>query len=205
MSLAGHGGRPVATVRSLGDLAADVASRHPAGWTLVVGHSLGAVVALRLAAAFPAYAAGVFLEDPPGRGGDRAAADRADDYEREGIRALDDQDGAIASLLWGHPTWTRRDARSVVEGRLLTDPAVARLSPGELAWDLPTMVAACPVPVGLVACRGRYSALSEPQRTAVVRQLAPAQFTEVPGSHHVHLDEPATWVDAVDAFGRTLL
>lgn len=205
VALAGHGGRPVAMARSIEDLAADVARQCPDRCTLVVGHSLGAVVALQLAAVNPAYAAGVFLEDPPGRGGDRAATDRAEDYEREGIRALDDQDGAIASLLWGHPTWSRRDARSVVEGRLLTDPAVAGLSPGDLAWDLPSMVAACPVPVGMVASRGRYSALSDPQRAAVVRHLPSERFTEVAGSHHVHLDEPTTWVDAVDAFGRSLI
>lgn len=184
-------------------LAEDVAVRHPAGSTLVVGHSLGAIVALELAA-MPGYASGVLLEDPPGRGGDRAASDRVGDYAREGVRALEDQDDAIASLLWGHPTWTRRDARSVVEGRLLTDPELARLSPGDLAWDLPTLVAMCPVPVGLVACRGRYSALSEPQRTRVLRALPPQRVTQVPGSHHVHLDQPARWVDVVDAFGRSL-
>ena len=204
VALAGHGGRPIGPVRSIAELAADVAHHHPEGGTLVVGHSLGAVVALELATSFPAYAAGVLLEDPPGRGGDRAAADRADDYEREGIRALDDQDAAMASLLWGHPTWSRRDARSVVEGRLLTDPALARLSPGDLAWDLPAMVAACRAPVGLVASRGRYSALAEPQRSDVLRLLAPERVTEVPGSHHVHLDEPKLWVDAVDTFGRSL-
>jgi hypothetical protein len=92
----------------------------------------------------------------------------------------------------------------VVEGRLLTDPALARLSPGDLAWDLPAMVAACPAPVGLVASRGRYSALADPQRSAVLRLLPPERVTEVPGSHHVHLDEPKLWVDAVDVFGRSL-
>ena len=184
---------------------------------MVVGHSLGALVALQLLTAIPAYARGVLLEDPPAHGERRAtdtnaddltddwAEEWADDVERELSRARTDPAGAIASLLHGHPTWTRRDARTVLEGRLLTDPRIAQLPPDEGIRDLPAAVLACPVPVALVAAVGVYSALVGPDRSALLRQLPAERVTEIPGSHHLHLDEPVRWADAVDAFGTSLL
>jgi pimeloyl-ACP methyl ester carboxylesterase len=205
VDLAGHDGRPIGATRSLAALAEDVVAQRPAGSTLVVGHSLGAIVALQLVTAEPTYASGVLLEDPPALGKNRAREVAADDTEREMNHARTDPGGAVDSLLRGHPTWTRRDARSILEGRLLTDPQIAQLSQGEITWDLPALVSACPVPVALVAAVGAYSALFEPDRAAVLRLLPVERVTELPSSHHVHLDEPMRWVDAVDSFGASLL
>ncbi len=205
VDLAGHGGRPIGGTGSLAALVEDVVARRPAGSTLVVGHSFGAIVALQLVTALPTYARGVLLEDPPGRAGKRVSGDVVAEIEREVDIARADPVGAIASLLRGHPTWSRRDARSVLEGRLLTDPRITRLPRGGGTWDLPGLVSASPVPVALVAAVGGYSALLEPDRSAVLRLLTASMVTELPGSHHVHLDEPARWVDAVDTFGVSLL
>lgn len=205
VDLAGHGGRSIGAVRSVAALAEDVVAQHPDGSTLVVGHSLGAIVALELVAAMPAYARGLLLEDPPALGGRRAAGDIAGDIEREVMRARTDPHSAIAAMLAGHPSWNRRDARSMLEGRLMTDPQVAQLSPGDITWNLPALVAASPVPVALVATLGGESALFDPDRSELLRLLPPERVTEIPGSHHVHLDEPARWVDAVDTFGDSLL
>lgn len=220
VDLAGHGGRPLGAVRSLPALAGDVVTRHPDGATLVVGHSLGAIVALEILGRSPQYARGVLLEDPPALGdsdaGDAdvdspaagtgdAAGDGIGDSGREVIRVRTDPDGAVASMMLGHPTWSRRDARSVVEGRLLADPAIAQLSPGDITWDLPALVTACPVPLALVATRGGYSALFDPDRSELLRLLPADRVTEILGSHHVHLDDPAGWLTAVDTFGASLL
>ena len=204
VDLAGHGGRPVGTTRSLAGLAHDVVARRPSGCTLVVGHSLGAIVALHIVSTWPTYARGVVLEDPPATGGNRRAPSVVDDVGREVDAARADPGGAIDALLRGHPTWSRRDARSVLEGRLLTDPAMSRPAPGDLAWDLATLVAQSPVPVALVAAVGGYSALTGPGREAVLRLLPPERVTELPGSHHVHLDQPTRWADAVESFGAAL-
>jgi pimeloyl-ACP methyl ester carboxylesterase len=205
IDLAGHGGRPIGGVRSVAALAHDVVAQHPDGQTLVVGHSLGAIVALELVTEKPAYARGVLLEDPPALHATRASADIAEDIEREVLRAHTDPTGAIAAMLAGHPTWSRRDARSMLEGRLMTDPRIATLSPGDITWDLPALVRGCAVPVALVAAVGRESALFDPDRSELLRLLPPDQVTEIPGTHHVHLDHPARWVDAVDTFGSSLL
>jgi pimeloyl-ACP methyl ester carboxylesterase len=205
VDLAGHGGRSVGLVRSMTDLAEDVAAQRPDEWTLVVGHSLGAIVALELVAAHPSYARGVLLEDPPALGGGRGSGDIAEDIALEVIRAHTDPTGAIDSMLAGHPTWSRRDARSMLEGRLQTDPTIASLSPGDISWDLPALVAASPVSVALVAAVGRDSALFDPDRSALLAMLPPERVTELAATHHVHLDEPTRWVQAVDAFGRSLL
>jgi pimeloyl-ACP methyl ester carboxylesterase len=120
------------------------------------------------------------------------------------IRARTDPEGEITSLMWGHPRWSRRDARSVLAGRLLADPQMAQWAAGGFAWELPALVSACPVPVALVAASGRYSALVDPERSELLRLLPPERVTEIPSGHHVHLDEPARWVDAVAAFGASL-
>ena len=204
VDLAGHGGRSIGAVRSVGALAEDVVEQRPDGATLVVGHSLGAIVALQLVAAMPSYARGVLLEDPPALGERRTSGDITGEIEREVMRARTDPHSAIAAILAGHPNWKRRDARSMIEGRLMTDPQMAGLSPGAITWNLPQLVAASPVPVALVATLGGESALFGPDRGELLRLLPPERVTEIPGSHHVHLDEPARWVDAVDTFGRSL-
>lgn len=201
-TLAGHAGRPLGEVRTSADLADDVVDQHPGAATLVVGHSLGAVVALEVLARHPAYARGVLLEDPPGPGRTRAGREDAEARTREDVAAAADPHAAVSELLHGHPTWTRRDARTVVEGRLRADPALHDFSARHLAWDLPERVTACPVPVGLLAAVGRYSALAEPDRSWLLAHAARA--TEVRSGHHVHLDAPERWLDAVDGFGRTL-
>jgi pimeloyl-ACP methyl ester carboxylesterase len=204
VDLAGHGGRPIGAVRSVAALAEDVLVQHPEAVTVVVGHSLGAIVALQVAAAMPTYARGVLLEDPPALSARRAASD-IDVLRREVALARADPHSAIEAMLAGHPSWNRRDARSMLEGRLMTDPEVSRLSPDDITWDLPAMVAASPVPVALVAAGGRESALLEPDRSELLGLLPPDTVTEIPGSHHVHLDEPTRWMDAVDAFGDSLV
>ena len=205
VDLAGHGGRSIGEVRSVAALAEDVVEQRQDGATLVVGHSLGAIVALQLVAAVPAYARGVLLEDPPALGERRTAGDITGDIERDVMRARTDPYSAIAAILAGHPGWKRRDARSMLEGRLMTDPQMARLSPGDITWNLPALVAASPVPVALVATLGGESALFDPDRRELLRVLPPERVTEISGSHHVHLDEPARWVDAVDTFGASLM
>ena len=129
VDLAGHGGRSIGAVRSVAALAEDVVAQHPACPTLVVGHSLGAIVALELVAAMPTYARGLVLEDPPALSARRGTGDIAGDIEREVMRARADPHSAIEAMLAGHPRWNRRDARSMLEGRLMTDPQVAQLSP----------------------------------------------------------------------------
>ena len=205
VDLAGHGGRSIGAVRSVAALAEDVVTQHPDGPTLIVGHSLGAIVALELVVAMPTYARGLLLEDPPALSARRDAGDIAGDIAREVTHARADPHSAIEAMLAGHPSWTRRDARSMLEGRLMTDPQLTQLSPNDLTWNLPALVAASPVPVALMATNGRESALLDPDRSELMRLLPPERVTELPGSHHVHLDEPASWVDAVDTFGSSLL
>jgi len=205
VDLAGHGGRSIGAVRSVAALAEDVVAQHADGPTLVVGHSLGAIVALEIVAAMPTYARGLLLEDPPALSARRDARDIPGDIGREVMRARADPHSAIEAMLAGHPSWNRRDARSMLEGRLMTDPQVDQLSPSDLTWNLPALVTASPVPVALVATNGRESALLDPDRSELLRLLPPDRVSEIPGSHHVQLDEPARWVDAVDTFGNSLL
>ena len=75
VDLPGHGRAPrLAGVSDLSHLADAVAVELPPRVDLLIGHSLGAAVALVLAGRYPDLARALVLEDPPGRGADREAA-----------------------------------------------------------------------------------------------------------------------------------
>ena len=210
VDLAGHGGRPLGEATSISALAADVLARCPDGATLVAGHSLGAVVALQMAIARPDYARGVLIEDPPGLGetgvGEPGSAETvAAGIFAEVTQAWTDSDAAVAADLVAHPRWEPRDAEYAVQSRLQLDPAIASLSPTAHAWDLAALVAACPVPLALIAASGPESELGEPVRSALLKLLPPERVTELPSGHAVHKDHPRRWAELVAAFGETLL
>lgn len=94
VDLPGHGNRRVAagSASSLDRMALDVADRLDDRTTyLVGGHSLGALVALRLALLRPSLVGGVVLEDPPGQASNDPAR-VADDVEQAVQRARADPD-----------------------------------------------------------------------------------------------------------------
>jgi pimeloyl-ACP methyl ester carboxylesterase len=121
----GHGQSPrVAGAATIDDLADDLEAaieRHATPPVdLLVGHSLGAVVSMRLALRRPDIARRLVLEDPP-------SIDRASDEEfftsiRDGVRAArETPESEVARELAENPTWHEGDARQNVEGRAMAD------------------------------------------------------------------------------------
>ena len=204
-NLLGHGGRALGTAATSQDLAEDVWRQHPSGVDLVVGHSLGAYVALDLVTAHPDFARMLVLEDPPSM----SASVSADDHAAaiiEGVRrAHADPAGAQATLLQANPAWDSRDAAAVVAGRLQIDPAVAGLSGAGAAGDLVSLVKAAPIPVALLAAVGDDSRLSDPARTALLENLPPSLRAELASGHAVHRDRPQEWIDLVTRLGTSLV
>jgi pimeloyl-ACP methyl ester carboxylesterase len=121
----GHGRSPrLAEAATIDDLADDLEAtieRHATPPVdLLLGHSLGAVVSMRLALRRPGIARRLVLEDPP-------SIDRAGDEEffasiRAGVRAAAENPASeVARELAENPGWLEEDARQNVEGRALAD------------------------------------------------------------------------------------
>lgn len=121
----GHGRSPrmvaPATIDDLADDLEAAIERHATPpIDLLVGHSLGAVVSMRLALRRPGIARRLVLEDPP-------SIDRASDEEfftsiRDGVRAASETpEVEVERELAENPRWREEDARQNVEGRALAD------------------------------------------------------------------------------------
>lgn len=196
LGLLGHGGRTGGPPGrwTLRDFALDVAARaEPVD--LVVGHSLGALVALTLAALRPEFTQAVVIEDPPD-GVVEPLAQVAERIERAVAAARADGPAAQAAILAENPAWATLDAQHAVAARQALDlePVTAFLRGPR--WDLVALVRDCPVPVHLLAAEGPGSVLGEPARGALFTALGP-RARAVESGHSVYRDRPGMWLVAV--------
>jgi pimeloyl-ACP methyl ester carboxylesterase len=194
-------------------LAGGVAARLDGPVDLLVGHSLGAIVALELLAREPGAARAVVLEEPPGPGSiDRGAL--ADVIAHDAAAVRRDRGPLVAREREANPRWDPGDVERSVQGieEADADAIVAALG-GPLRWDLSTLLAAVRVPTLVLAApdgpgtfpRDPGSALRGADRDRVRAALVPERFVVLDGGHCLHRDDAACWLDAVDAFARGAL
>jgi pimeloyl-ACP methyl ester carboxylesterase len=212
--LPGHGG----DVRRDGALDLDalvdgVAARLDGPVDLVVGHSLGAIVALGLLDRDPGAAGALVLEEPPGLGAvDLRALATVIVHDAAAVRI--DRAPLVAREREANPRWDPGDVERSVRGIEEADSeAIVAALNGSLRWDLSAQLAAVDVPVLVLAARdaqGRFpldagSALRGADREAVRGALAPQRFVEIEGGHCLHRDDPQRWLEVVDGFARAAL
>jgi 3-oxoadipate enol-lactonase len=215
VDLAGHGEGPGLPAEG-GDLATlveAVVPRLPTGLTLLVGHSLGAIVALSVAARHPGVARALVLEEPPGTvGGD--AVQVADSIEASALAVRADRETFWQRVRLANPDWADADVEGSVAALELTDTqTITRALRTGLSWDLPALVGAVEVPVLVVAARqpegaagaGGGSALLGPDRQAVRRLVTEARFVELDGGHSLHRAQPYRMVEIISGFGTSLV
>ena len=189
-------------------LAEGVAARLDVRVDLMVGHSLGAIVALELLARDREAARAVVLEEPPGPGAiDLPALAAVIAHDATAVRH--DRAPLVAREREANPRWDPGDVERSVRGieEADSDAIVAALN-GSLRWDLVTLLAGVEVPTLVLAAPdapGSFpldpgSALRGADREAVRRALAPERFVVVDGGHCLHRDDPARWLEAVDGF-----
>lgn len=199
--LLGHGSRVYdgTLPLTLEDLAEDVRAqmREPVG--VVVGHSLGSLVALTLARLDPDCCERVVIEDPPGLGGSVDPIEVAGDVESSVRAARDDPAAAVEDLIAENPQWSWVDAVHAVESRRLLDLDTVGQLLRTNRWDLQALVAECPVPVHLLAATDN-TALIEPDRTALFDALGPDHSVVIKSGHSIHRDRPALWLQHVLRF-----
>ena len=199
LDLPGHGERPVPPtgLRDLADLSADVREQvADSRFDVLVGHSLGAIVALDLAAAHPGLVNQVVIVDPPALGGDLTVDDVADDLLARSSAARADLDALARQTAEANPRWAWVDAVGVARNAARLDDAVAAWLRHQ-HWELPALVRDCPVPLSLVVAVGPPSATVEPGRSQVLARLEPERVVEIRGGHGLHRDRPALFLVAL--------
>jgi pimeloyl-ACP methyl ester carboxylesterase len=190
-TIPGNAGVPVAPDATTAALAEAVAPDEP---VFVVGHSLGAIVALELAARHPGLVTGLVLEDPPARSSvdpEEVAADvRADAAE-----ARDDPAGCRERILRENPLWASQDAEHAVANRAAVDVERAAGPLRRADWDLVALLRSVRCPVTLIAATPTGSLLGGPERAGLLASATRA--VEVESGHAVHRDRPGVWTAVV--------
>jgi pimeloyl-ACP methyl ester carboxylesterase len=214
VDLRGHGAspRPVAGLAAA-DLAADVAETvvDAAGASgpdpaappvdLLVGHSLGALVALELVAARPGFARRLLLEDPPGPSSVDWAG-LAASMEADSRRAVDDPHALRRDLEAENPAWPPGEAeRRVADLADCNAPALAAVLRPGVPFDLAGLLAAARLPVLLLlADEALGSSIVGVDRKAAVAAAGDGAARVLPAGHSIHREALDLWLRELDAW-----
>lgn len=196
VDLRGHGASPrMQDVEELGDLAADVRETvtallgSDARVDVLLGHSLGALTAMKLCEDHPDFARRLVLEDPPSGGND--PDETAREVEQSAARAREDPLALSREMLSENPSWAEEDATNSVAGLRDCDAwALASFRRSGLRWDLVALAGAVPVPVLLLLGDEELgAALPAGERAAVAGALSRGSVEELEAGHNVHRDD----------------
>jgi pimeloyl-ACP methyl ester carboxylesterase len=223
VDLRGHGASPLPVAGLVAaDLAADVAEtvaadaagvagapgasasrRGPAAVPpvdLLVGHSLGALVALELMTARPEFARRLLLEEPPGP----SSVDRvglADGMEADRRRAVEDPEALRRDLEAENPRWPPGEAeRRVADLADCDAPAIAAALRRGVPFDLAGLLAAARLPtLLLLADEALGSSLVGVDRKAAMAAVGGATRV-LPSGHSIHREALEAWLRELDAW-----
>jgi pimeloyl-ACP methyl ester carboxylesterase len=207
VDLVGHGASPRGVAGlSVADLAADVAETVEGPVDLLVGHSLGALVALELVATRPGFARRLVVEDPPGPGSlDWAAV--ADGIEADTRRAATDPAALRRDLRAANPSWPPGEAeRRVADLADCDGRAIAAALRSGVPFDLAALLSsAAPVPtLMLLAEEALGSILIGTDRKAAFEALVNGTTRVLPAGHSLHREALDPWLAALDAWLSSL-
>jgi pimeloyl-ACP methyl ester carboxylesterase len=203
---AGGAARPDPAAASVAGAAGTVeapAGSDPAGPVvdLLVGHSLGALVALELVTARPGFARRLLLEDPPGPGSVDWAG-LAAGMEADSRRAVDDPQGLRRDLEAENPAWPPGEAeRRVADLADCNAPAIAAaLRPG-VPFDLAGLLAAARLPVLLLLAEEALgSTIVGVDRKAAIAAAGDGATRVLPAGHSIHREALDAWLAALDTW-----
>ncbi|MCW2541862.1 MAG: alpha/beta hydrolase [Frankiales bacterium] len=206
LDLLGHGdNRSNQRFISIDDLAANFLDQLDSGGAdLVIGHSLGAIVAATAVGRRPGSVRGLIMEDPPSLPPMDELRYLARDIEEAANRARRSPELARSVLQNEHPSWSPIDVANSIASRAMLDGAAVNASFSRMRWDLPALVAGCPVPAFLLAASPALSALHEPDRSRVLAALPDKRSRVIHSGHNIHRDRPALFLVSLLQFAAQL-
>jgi pimeloyl-ACP methyl ester carboxylesterase len=167
---------------------------------LVVGHSLGALVAMDLLGRVPGLARRLVLEEPPGpTTADWAAM--ADGIEADTRRARTDPDRMRRDMVAENPGWASEEVDRRLDDLAACDAGgIAAALRGTVAFDASGLAAAVDLPTLLVVgLEDLGSALAGPDRAAMISALAGRGTIQVLDSgHNLHREAFERYMEVLD-------
>jgi pimeloyl-ACP methyl ester carboxylesterase len=196
VDLRGHGASPrMQGGEALEDLAEDLHETLSGlpdadGIDVLLGHSLGALVVLKLCQDHGQPARRLVLEEPPGSEG-TDFGEVAREMQASALLARGSPEEAVRRTLAENPALAEEDAKNSVAGLLDCDAApVATFLRTGLRYDLTELVGSVAVPTLLVlGSEESGSMLSAPERAAVAGSLPWGTVEELDAGHGVHRDD----------------
>jgi pimeloyl-ACP methyl ester carboxylesterase len=206
LDLLGHGdNRTDQRLVTIDDLAANFLDQLAGGRAdLVVGHSLGAIVAATAIGRQPGSVRGLIMEDPPSLPPMDELRYLARDIEDAANRARRSPELARSVLQNEHPEWTPTDVANSIASRAMLDATAVNASFGRMSWDLPALITGCPVPAFLLAASPALSALREPDRSQVLAALPEQRRRVIDSGHNIHCDRPGLYLVSLLHFAAQL-
>lgn len=189
--LPGHGNSPQGADYTFAAMAREVLAVAER-WDVVVGHSMGAAIALIAATSSPAWADRLVLVDPA------LHLVNAAPWLREDFVG----EISTAALLASHPEWTRRDAELKAEALLAVGwETVETTLEANDPWDVRELIGRVPVPTLVVGGSAAKGALVTPAIGRALEQADPnIRHVHVDGTHSMHRDAWAEFWTAVRPF-----
>jgi pimeloyl-ACP methyl ester carboxylesterase len=198
VDLRGHGDSPRATYGlTLDDLAGDLYEtvRGLLGAAteridVLLGHSLGALIALKFCEEHGDLVERLVLEEPPGSESNDFD-EVAGMVESDVARAREAPEEMKREQLEENPSWTEEDAaNNVASLRDCDAEPIAEMMRKDLRYDLSALVGSVEIPTLLVlASEAQGSALPEPERTAVENALHHGTVGVFDAGHGVHRED----------------
>lgn len=192
-----------------GEMAADLAAvaralglRRPA----VVGHSMGAVATLALAAAYPELPGAILLEDPPPWWAETSAASTGTSWHEQAQRRLEglkthSREQLVAMQREAAPRWSEAELLPWAEAKLRFSLDLRLLQSGHPP-DWPAALKRVACPVLLITADPAQGALVHSAHTAALAALVPHfQVAHIADAgHNIRREQPARYISVVRSF-----
>jgi pimeloyl-ACP methyl ester carboxylesterase len=214
IDLAGHGLGPRPEIPISLEVLVELAlPALPPKMAVLVGHSLGAVVALAIANHQPSLADAILLEEPPGQAGIELDL-LARGIAAEGMAVREDRAAYWRRVRQENPAWSDEDVeRSVASVEAADTDAIARALAEDLGkWDLAGLARALSGPVMVIAAPpsdGKFplvgaTALRGKERAELQRLVPPERFVVLDGGHSLHREHPQRMVELISGFAGSV-